>query len=65
VPAVYIGARLSSKANVTWIRHVLVVLLGASSMQLLGVPARLVAAALVAAAVVVVARPVARLRLSA
>ncbi len=64
VPAVYIGARLSSKANVGWIRHVLVVLLGASSMQLLGVPARVLAVALGGVAVFLVARPVARLRLS-
>jgi uncharacterized protein len=63
VPAVYVGARLSSKANVTWVRHVLVVLLGASSMQLLGVPARTLAGLLVAVAVIAAVRPATRFRL--
>jgi uncharacterized protein len=62
VPAVYLGARLSSKTNVTWIRHVLVVLLGASSLQLLGVPSLAVAAVLLGVGVVNVSRPIVRMR---
>ncbi len=54
VPGVYLGARVSSRANDAVIRPVLVVVLVASSLKLLGVPT-VVVGVLVLAALVVVA----------
>ena len=50
VPGVYLGARVSSRANDALIRPVLVVVLVASSLKLLGVPTEVVGVLLLAAA---------------
>ena len=60
VPGVYLGARVSARANDSVIRPILVTVLAASALKLLGVPTAVVGALLVgtaaAAAVVLIAR---------
>lgn len=51
VPGVYMGARVSARANDALIRPILVTVLAASALKLLGAPTAVVGALLVAAAV--------------